>query len=131
MKKHELSRYKHLEIFDGLPLISLICAIVFIDTAGYGVVVPMLPMYTRKITLSTWSTGILFASYAVALLLVSIPLGVLSDRIGRKPLIFFATFGTALASLLYAQNLSFYGLLFARIHWTASQMPRLGQLRSH
>lgn len=114
LTKPKLASERRFVIMGGRPLIFLACAIMFIDTMGYGVVVPMLPMFSREVGMTEFKAGVLFASYAVALLLGSVPLGIISDRTGRKPMVLFGMFGTLAASLLYAHALTFPGLLCAR-----------------
>ncbi|MBM4042971.1 MAG: MFS transporter, partial [Planctomycetes bacterium] len=97
----------------GRPLVFLACAIILIDSVGYGVVVPLLPLYSRELGVSEFGLGFLFASYAIALLLAAVPLGLLSDRIGRKPLVLFGMFGTMVASVLYAYSGTYLELLGA------------------
>ena len=66
----------------------LVCLVVFLDSVGYGVVVPVLPIYAKTLKATDFQTGFLFATYAIALLLGAIPMGLLSDRLGRKPFVF-------------------------------------------
>ena len=102
-------------IDSGRPLVFLACAIILIDAVGYGVVVPVLPLYSRELGVSEFGLGFLFASYAIALLVASVPLGLLSDRIGRKPLVLFGMFGTMAASIMYAYAGTYAQLLGARV----------------
>jgi len=72
--------------------------VVFIDTIGYVVVVPILPIYSSDLGVSDFQVGFLFATYAIAVVLSSIPLGVLADKWGRKPFVLFGMYAMALAS---------------------------------
>lgn len=109
------AKVKQFEIIGGRPLIILASGIIFFDTVGYGVVVPLLPMYTEKLGMNEFSAGILFASYALALLLFSIPLGLLADRTGRKPMVIFGMFGTVIATIIYAHSMNYPTLMTARV----------------
>lgn len=44
------SRLKRLCFIDGgTSLLLLVCLVIFIDSVGYGVVVPVLPLYAQKL----------------------------------------------------------------------------------
>ncbi len=59
-------------------------AIVFVDTAFYSAVVPLLPALTRQLHLTKASAGVLTAGYAVGTLAGSIPGGILAERAGPR-----------------------------------------------
>ncbi|HSC05022.1 MAG TPA: MFS transporter [Solirubrobacteraceae bacterium] len=79
-------------------------AIVFVDTAFYSAVVPLLPALTRELHLTKASAGVLTAGYAVGTLAGSIPGGILAERAGPR-----VTLYTGLA-LMGSSSLAF-GLL--------------------
>ena len=79
-------------------------AIVFVDTAFYSAVVPLLPALTRELHLTKASAGVLTAGYALGTLAGSIPGGILAERAGPR-----VTLYTGLA-LMGASSLAF-GLL--------------------
>jgi MFS family permease len=58
---------------------------------------------------------LLFASFSVAQFLATPIIGRLSDRLGRKPLLVFCLFGTALSQALFALAGSAWMLFVARI----------------
>lgn len=99
----------------GYPLLSLVCLIVFVDSIGYGVVVPVLPLYAKQLGVSDFKIGFLFATYAIALLVSAIPMGMLSDRIGRKPFVLFGMFAMAGAFVFYALARTYAVLVVARV----------------
>ncbi|MFH1149767.1 MAG: MFS transporter [Actinomycetota bacterium] len=98
----------------GTPLLSLVLLVIFIDSIGYGVVVPVLPIYGRELGLSDFKLGVLFATYAIALLVFAIPVGMLADRWGRKPFILFGMFAMAGAFVFYALARGYTMLMVAR-----------------
>jgi MFS family permease len=59
-------------------------AIVFVDTAFYSAVVPLLPGLTRDLHLTKASAGVLTACYALGTLAGSIPGGILAERAGPR-----------------------------------------------
>jgi len=64
--------------------------------------VPVLPDLSRRLGASPTMIGLLFASFGVTLLTVSMPMGAVSDRIGRKPPMVGGLVTLAAASTLFA-----------------------------
>jgi len=56
----------------------------FVDIVAYSIAVPVLPDLSQRVGASPTTIGLLFASFGVTLLTVSIPMGSISDRIGRR-----------------------------------------------
>ncbi|HWW52506.1 MAG TPA: MFS transporter [Acidimicrobiales bacterium] len=79
---------------------STIWTTVALDLVGFGIILPVLPLYARKFHASPATIGVLVASFSVAQLLCSPLWGRLSDRIGRKPVLIVSLVGTAAGSLL-------------------------------
>src|SRR5260370_10839972 len=82
------------------PGFSAIWSTVAFDLVGFGIILPVLPLYARKFHASPAIIGLLVASFSVAQLLCSPLWGRLSDRIGRKPVLIASLVGTAVGSLL-------------------------------
>jgi DHA1 family tetracycline resistance protein-like MFS transporter len=95
------------EKFFTKPLI-LIFITVFIDLIGFGIVIPSLPYYVEgeAFRATPFDIGILFASYSLMQFIFSPILGSLSDRIGRRPILFLSMLGAGVGYL-------FIGLAFA------------------
>ena len=66
-------------------LFLLVCAVVFVDTAFYAAIAPLLPSYAADLGLSKTAAGVLTASYAAGTLMGSLPAGWLASRFGVKP----------------------------------------------
>lgn len=92
----------------------LVCLVVFLDSVGYGIVVPVLPIYARTLKATDFQIGFLFATYAIALLVGAVPMGLLSDRMGRKPFVLFGMFAMSAAFVFYAFAESYWMLVIAR-----------------
>lgn len=92
----------------------LVCLVVFLDSVGYGIVVPVLPIYAKTLKATDFQIGFLFATYAIALLVGAIPMGLLSDRMGRKPFVLFGMFAMSAAFVFYAFAESYWMLVIAR-----------------
>ena len=65
-------------------LVLVIGAVVFVDTMFYAVIAPLLPGLAHDLRLSKLSAGLLTASYAIGVLLGSLPGGVLAVRAGPR-----------------------------------------------
>src|SRR5437867_10003493 len=83
-------------------VVALITCATFSDILAYSVAIPVLPDLSRKLGASPTMIGLLFASFGVTLLTVSMPMGAMSDRIGRKGPMVGGLLALAAASLLFA-----------------------------
>lgn len=87
----------------------------FVDIVAYSVAVPVLPAFATTLGAGPTVIGFLFAAFGVTLLAVSIPLGALSDRIGRRGPMVGGLVALALSTLLFAFSQSLSWLFFARL----------------
>jgi MFS transporter, DHA1 family, tetracycline resistance protein len=100
----------------GLPPgFGVLWTTVAIDLLGFGIVVPLLPLYARHLGAGPASVGLLLAAFSAAQFVSAPLLGRLSDRVGRKPLLIVSLAGTALASLLTGVAGSLWLLVVARV----------------
>ena len=85
------------EKFFTTPLI-LIFVIVFIDLIGFGMVIPVLPIYaqTAPFFASPFEIGWVVSIYSWMQFVFSPILGRLSDKYGRRPVLFVSLLGSAL-----------------------------------
>src|SRR6476659_4978824 len=95
--------------------VALVTFATFTDIVAYSVAVPVLPDLSRKLGASPTMIGMLFASFGVTLLTVSIPMGAISDRIGRKWPMVGGLIALAGATLLFAFATSLPWLFAARL----------------
>ncbi|HEY8560220.1 MAG TPA: MFS transporter [Pyrinomonadaceae bacterium] len=88
------------EKFFTKPLL-IIFLTVFIDLVGFGIVIPALPYYVESeaFRATPFEIGILFASYSLMQFIFSPILGGLSDKYGRRPILFFSILGSAVGYL--------------------------------
>ena len=93
-------------------VLACITTATFTDLVAYSVSVPVLPDFATRFNASPTMVGLLFASFGITLLILSIPMGAISDRIGRKgPMIAgLALLAISTLAFAYAQSLP---MLFA------------------
>ncbi|HBF62623.1 MAG TPA: tetracycline resistance MFS efflux pump, partial [Gammaproteobacteria bacterium] len=77
--------------------LTFVTITVFLDTIGFGIIVPIMPEYLTQlagIDLSAASaiSGYLMVSFAVTNFLFAPLLGSLSDRYGRRPVLMLSLF---------------------------------------
>src|SRR5256885_3534710 len=90
---------------------------VFIDLVGFGIVSPVLPYYAEgtKFGATPSQVGLLFASYSIMQLVFAPVLGRLSDKHGRRPVLFVSLLGTALGFLILGFATTLWMLFLGRI----------------
>ncbi len=93
---------------------------VFIDLLGFGMVLPLLPVYADHFNIgnSGWMLGALMASFSAMQFIFAPFWGRLSDRIGRRPVIMIGLAGSVIFYALFGyatQHKSLLLLFIARI----------------
>jgi len=76
---------------------------VFIDLLGFGMVLPLLPIYAKSFGLEEagWEIGLLMSSFS-AMTFIFAPLwGRASDRVGRRPVLIVGLIGSVLFYILF------------------------------
>ena len=89
--------------------LGAIFLIVFMDLMGFGIIIPLLPLYAAQYHASPLDIGLLFSIYSACQFIAAPILGVISDRFGRRPVLIFSQFGSALGYLLLG--------LVMNLHW--------------
>ena len=95
-------------------ILVLVALVIFMDMAIYGLLIPVFPEYAPRLGVDESFVGIVFGLYAAMLLLFSIPMGLLSDRVGRRPLIVVGMLLLALATALFGFSATVTHLIVAR-----------------
>lgn len=88
---------------------------VAMDLLGFGIVIPLLPLYADAFGASPAVIGLLFASYSLAQFALSPVWGRVSDRIGRRPVLIVTIVGSALGSLVLGLAGSLSALFIGRV----------------
>lgn len=110
---------------------------VFVDLLGFGIVIPILPLYAKEIAdhPSAWMesvnhflglggagttpgafwAGVGFLSFSLMQFIASPILGRISDKVGRKPVLWMSLVGSSVGYLMLALTSRFEWMLAARI----------------
>ncbi len=97
------------------PLL-LIFITVFVDLLGFGILIPILPAFAKKILfVDEAAIGAVIAIYSLTQFLFNPILGRLSDKFGRKPVIVVSLFINAIGYLIFAFTTSYTVLLLSRV----------------
>jgi multidrug resistance protein len=88
---------------------------VFIDMVGFGIVIPVLPLYAEHFHATPYQIGWLTGIYSGMQVLFVPLLGRLSDRFGRRPVLIVSLLGTSLGFFIMGWASSLPLLFVARI----------------
>ena len=111
------------------PSVLVVFLTVFIDLIGFGIVVPLVPLYSRHFGAHGLVIGVIIASFSAMQFIFSPIWGRLSDRYGRRPILLISTAGAAVSYVLFAlssgleNHASALGLMVVS---GAEPRPRLG-----
>jgi multidrug resistance protein len=104
------------------PSLLVIFLTVFIDLIGFGIVVPLVPMYSRHYGASGWLIGAIIASFSAMQFIFSPIWGRLSDRYGRRPILLISTACASVSYVIFAigsgfenHTLALWTLLVSRV----------------
>jgi multidrug resistance protein len=95
--------------------IVVIFITIFIDMLGFGIIIPILPIFSKELGAANYQVGLIAMSYPVMNFLFAPFWGSLSDRFGRRPIILGSVFITTVAYLIFSQATSLWILLFSRV----------------
>ena len=84
------------------PSLLVVFLTVFIDLIGFGIVVPLVPIFSRHYGAGGFVIGAIIASFSAMQFVFSPIWGRLSDRHGRRPILLISTAGAALSYVLFA-----------------------------
>jgi len=96
------------------PLFSIFL-IVLVDVLGLTIILPLLPFYAESLGATPVVVGMLVSAYAACQLIAGPPLGHLSDRVGRRPVLLVSQMGTFAGFLMLASARALWMVFLARI----------------
>ena len=89
------------------PSLLVVFLTVFIDLVGFGIVVPLVPIFSRHYGAGGFVIGAIIASFSAMQFVFSPIWGRLSDHHGRRPILLISTAGAALSYVLFAVGSGF------------------------
>ena len=95
--------------------IGILFTTVALDLIGFGMVVPLMPLYARTFGVSPQAIAWLLASYSLMQFFFAPVWGKLSDRLGRRPVLLASMAGNVVALVAFATAQSFGQLFASRI----------------
>lgn len=88
------------------PSVLVIFLTVFIDLVGFGIIVPLVPVYSRHFGAQGFVIGVVIASFSAMQFVFSPIWGRLSDRYGRRPILLISTAAASLSYLIFALSVN-------------------------
>src|SRR5437667_8794826 len=95
--------------------LGVIFLTVLIDLVGFGIIMPILPMYAQRFGAQGIGYGALVFVFSAMQFLATALLGRLSDRIGRRPILLTTMLVNAAGYVLFAFAPSYVVLFLARV----------------
>lgn len=95
--------------------LTILFLTVFIDLVGFGIVIPLLPLYAEGFGASPVTVTWLLAVYSLMQFAFAPWWGRLSDRFGRRPILLIGLFGSGLSYIFFGLATTLFWLFFARI----------------
>lgn len=87
----------------------------FLDLAGFGIILPILPYYAESMHASETMVALLSTAFSAAQFLMSPVLGRISDRHGRRPVMLVSIAGSILSALVLGFAHALWLVFAARI----------------
>jgi MFS transporter, DHA1 family, tetracycline resistance protein len=88
--------------------LGIIFLIVLMDLLGFGIIIPLLPIYAQQYHASPLEVGLLLSVYSICQFIASPILGAISDKHGRRVVLVFSQFGSAVGYLLLGVVMQFH-----------------------
>ena len=95
--------------------LATVFAIVFVDLLGFGILIPIIPLYAESFGATEFVVGLLIASYSAMQFIGAPVLGRLSDERGRRPILLISLLGSVIAWTLFGVATSLLVLFAARM----------------
>jgi DHA1 family tetracycline resistance protein-like MFS transporter len=104
------------------PSVLIIFLTVFIDLIGFGIVLPLVQVYSQKFGAHGFVIGLIIASFSAMQFFFAPIWGRLSDRHGRRPILLISTAGAAISYALFAISCGLQNHVAALVLMTVSRV---------
>jgi multidrug resistance protein len=95
--------------------LAIILSTVFIALIGFGIVIPLMPVYAERYGAGGFQIGLLVMVYSLMQFILAPIMGRLSDRIGRRPVLIFGLLLTSLSYVLFGIADQLWMLFVSRV----------------
>lgn len=102
-----------MEIKRQAILVLAVANVIF--TLGFGIIIPVLPYYSRNLGANAFYLGLLMASFSLMQFIFAPYWGRLSDRIGRKPVLAIGLAGFGISFIIFGLSTQLWMLFISRI----------------
>ncbi|MFB6129218.1 MAG: MFS transporter [Salinigranum sp.] len=94
--------------------LAIVFAVVFVDLLGFGILIPIIPLYAEHFGATEFVAGLLVAAYSITQFVFAPLLGRVSDERGRRPVLLLSLAGSVLAWTLFGLAGALWTLFLAR-----------------
>lgn len=91
---------------------STLYLIAFVDLLGFGILIPLLPFYALKFEATAVAVALLGSVYSLCQMIGAPVLGMISDRVGRRPVLVISQFGSAMGFVILG--------VATMVHWPSA-----------
>ncbi|MFN3951420.1 MAG: MFS transporter [Thermaurantimonas sp.] len=95
--------------------LTVLFVTVFLDLLGFGLIIPILPIFAKELGANGVIIGVVASSYSLMQFVFAGFWGSLSDRIGRRPVILLSILIMVVAYVVFANAASIAVLLISRV----------------
>ncbi|HWD20254.1 MAG TPA: MFS transporter [Verrucomicrobiae bacterium] len=89
--------------------VAIIFLTVLIDLIGFGLLLPLIPVYSENFGATGWQIGAIMASYSAMQFIFAPIWGRLSDRVGRRPVLLASTACACMSYVIFALGSHYTG----------------------
>ncbi len=82
--------------------LAFLCGCMALLMTGFGIIVPIFPQRLEALGLGAETLALMEGAFGLGMFLFSTPLGMLADRIGRKPIVLISLVGFIVTNLVLA-----------------------------
>ena len=95
-------------------ILGWMCVLIAVNQLGFGAVIPVLPLYAQSFGVSQAAIGATVAVYGLSRVFLSLPTGLIANRLGRRTALLTGGLVSALGNLWCAAASSYEELVLAR-----------------